>query len=44
MRLPRSLRLEHDQTPNDPVVQRLVLAALKSTSGPLPKSYAPSRV
>ena len=34
--------IEHDQTPNDPVVQRLVLAALNNSSGPLPKSYTPS--
>jgi triacylglycerol lipase len=36
--------IEHDQTPNDPVVQQLVLAALNTNTGPLPKSYRPSCV
>jgi pimeloyl-ACP methyl ester carboxylesterase len=34
--------IEHDQTPNDPVVQQLVLAALGNAHGPLSKSFKPS--
>jgi hypothetical protein len=34
--------IEHDQTPNDPVVQQLVSAALGRNSGPLAKSYRPT--
>jgi triacylglycerol lipase len=34
--------IEHDQTPNDPVVLRLVLAALNNANGPLPPSFTPS--
>ena len=34
--------IEHDQTPNDPVVQKFVLAALANTKGPLPTTFRPS--
>jgi triacylglycerol esterase/lipase EstA (alpha/beta hydrolase family) len=34
--------IEHDQTPNDPVVQQLVLAALGNANGPLSPSFRPS--
>jgi triacylglycerol lipase len=34
--------IEHDQTPNDPVVQQLVLAALSNATGPLSPSFSPN--
>lgn len=34
--------IEHDQTPNDPVVQQLVLAALSNLTGPLSPSFSPN--
>lgn len=34
--------IEHDQTPNDPVVQQLVSAALGRASGPLDPAYRPT--
>ncbi len=34
--------IEHDQTPNDPVVQQLVSAALARNGGPLSPGYRPS--
>jgi triacylglycerol esterase/lipase EstA (alpha/beta hydrolase family) len=34
--------IEHDQTPNDPVVQQLVLAALTNANGPLSPSFSPN--
>ena len=34
--------IEHDQTPNDPVVQQLVLAALNQNSGPADPAYRPA--
>ena len=33
--------IEHDQTPNDPVVQQLVLAALSNKAGPLAPGFRP---
>ncbi|QNE35899.1 lipase family alpha/beta hydrolase [Leifsonia shinshuensis] len=36
--------IEHDQTPNDPVVQQLVLEALSVPNGPADPSYRPSCV
>ncbi len=34
--------IEHDQTPNDPVVQQLVLASLSNANGPLSPSFSPN--
>jgi pimeloyl-ACP methyl ester carboxylesterase len=34
--------IEHDQTPNDPVVQQLVLGALSNANGPLAPSFSPN--
>lgn len=34
--------IEHDQTPNDPVVERLVVAALGNLSGPLSPAFRPA--
>ncbi len=34
--------IEHDQTPNDPVVQQLVLASLSNATGPLSPSFRPN--
>ncbi|MEO5851277.1 MAG: lipase, partial [Nocardioides sp.] len=34
--------IEHDQTPNDPVVQQLVSAALNRSTGPLDPGYRPT--
>ncbi len=34
--------IEHDQTPNDPVVLQLVLAALNNANGPPSPSFTPS--
>jgi triacylglycerol lipase len=33
--------IEHDQSPNDPVVQQLVLEALSVPNGPADPSYQP---
>lgn len=34
--------IEHDQTPNDPVVQQLVLEALSVPKGPADPAYQPN--
>ncbi len=36
--------IEHDQTPNDPTVEKLVEAALSNANGPLSPSFKPSCV
>lgn len=34
--------IEHDQTPNDPIVQQLVLAGLNNNTGPLSPTFRPN--
>lgn len=34
--------IEHDQAPNDPIVQEIVLAALSNQQGPLSTSFSPN--
>jgi hypothetical protein len=41
-RAERADLIEHDQTPNDPVVHQLVLEALSHSSGPADPRYQPT--